>query len=187
MGMYISLHIEFRRGNNWHLLELDSPLFNNRPDERGLDDIRAYGCPLSFFEPFLNESRTHIRGGKELLSPELIDKIGDEDMLGYGVFMFVELLEYCQQLKAKFLDRVSQTGMFSLKKQLNRIENALLEGGVCRKPEYQEELESFEQLYDEFMHENEVFFSLANIVQVLVDVGNTDIIFSDIRLSYYID
>ena len=92
MGVDISLHIEIRRPDKWHLMNVTCPLWvkGNYGDE--IFDTEVYSCRYYHFRDFLNKATSHCSGNKDILSDEIRAKMKDDDQTGFGVFMFYDLI-----------------------------------------------------------------------------------------------
>lgn len=194
MGVDISFHIEIRRQNQWHLMTVDSPQWEKYENEDKIFKTEVYNVRYYHFEEFLNEAGSHIRGKKDILSPELQILLDDEDArMGYGVFMYDDLLLHCEALEKKLISGISHAGIYSIKAQLDRIEKRL--AGNDNTPEAEpsdereqlyEEVTPIEQMYDDFMWDYGCIFSLRDTVRALTTFGYTHIPTSDIRIFYLI-
>lgn len=89
MGVDISLHIEIRRQNQWHLMSVSCPFWEQHEHEYKIFDTQVYNVRYYHFRDFLDEACSHIRCNKDILSSELQALIDDEDAkMGYGVFVY---------------------------------------------------------------------------------------------------
>jgi hypothetical protein len=192
MGVDISLHIEIRRQNQWHLMSVSCPFWEQHEHEYKIFDTQVYNVRYYHFRDFLDEACSHIRCNKDILSSELQALIDDEDAkMGYGVFMYNDLLRHCESLEKKFISSISHAGIYAIKEQLDRIEEKLNNGSTKKKrsnkqEEHNEKMSPVEQMYDDFMWDYGCIFSLRDIVRALTTFGYTHISTSDIRLFYLI-
>lgn len=192
MGVDISLHIEIRRQNQWHLMSVSCPFWEQHEHEYKIFDTQVYNVRYYHFRDFLDEACSHIRCNKDILSSELQALIDNEDAkMGYGVFMYNDLLRHCESLEKKFISSISHAGIYAIKEQLDRIEEKLNNGSTKKKTsnkqeEHNERMSPVEQMYDDFMWDYGCIFSLRDIVRALTTFGYTHISTSDIRLFYLI-
>jgi hypothetical protein len=192
MGVDISLHIEIRQQNQWHLMTVDSPQWEKIENEDKIFETEVYNVRYYHFEEFLDEAGSHIRGKKDILSPELQLLLDDEDAkMGYGVFMYDDLLQHCEALEKKLISGISHAGIYSIKAQLDRIEQRLAgntpnEEPMDEREQLYEEVTPIEQMYSDFMWDYGCIFSLRDTVRALTTFGYTHILTSDIRLFYLI-
>lgn len=192
MGVDISLHIEVRKQNRWHLMKVSSPQWDETDYEYEIFETEVFNCRYRNFSDFLSESNSHRNCNKEILSDEL-QKILDEDGYNsvFGVFMFDELVHYCDTLEKKFISGISYAGIYSIKEQLDRIEKKLDRPDAnhetkeeCGRP--YEETTPIKQMYDDFMWDYGVLFRFRDTVQALTSFGYTHINKSDIRIFYLV-
>lgn len=192
MGVDISLHIEIRRQNQWHLMSVSCPFWEQHEHKYKIFDTQVYNVRYYHFRDFLDEACSHIRCNKDILSSELQALIDNEDAkMGYGVFMYNDLLRHCESLEKKFISSISHAGIYAIKEQLDRIEEKLNNGSTKKKTsnkqdEHNEKMSPVEQMYDNFMWDYGCIFSLRDIVRALTTFGYTHISTSDIRLFYLI-
>jgi len=194
MGVDISFHIEIRRQNQWHLMTVDSPQWEKYDNENNIFKTEVYNVRYYHFEDFLDEAGSHIQGKKEILSPELQLLLNDEyAKMGYGVFMYDDLLQHCEALEKKLISGISHAGIYSIKAQLDRIEQRLAGNGNTpdaepsdEREQLYEEVTPIEQMYDDFMWDYGCIFSLRDTVRALTTFGYTHISTSDIRIFYLI-
>ena len=147
MGVDISLHIEIRKQNQWHLMKVTSPQWEKTDHEYEIFESEVFNCRYYHFRDFLNEADTQRSRNKDILSEELQKVISeDEDDLnmGFGVFMFDEFVHHCDVLEKKLISGIAHAGIHSIKKQLNRIEAKL-----NNSPMDQGETEELDGLYEE--------------------------------------
>jgi hypothetical protein len=192
MGVDISLHIEIRRQNQWHLMTVDSPQWEKYEHEYKIFETEVYNVRYYHFEDFLDEADSHIQGKKDILSPELQLLLDDEDeRMGYGVFMYDDLLQHCEALEKKLISGISHAGIYSIKEQLDRIEKRLAgktpdEGPSDEREQRYEEVTPIEQMFKDFLWDYGCIFSLRDTVRALTTFGYTYIPTSDIRIFYLI-
>ncbi len=194
MGVDISLHIEIRKNNQWHLMTVTSPQWERCDNEYEIFDTEVYNCRYYHFQEFLANAETHIRGNKELLSEELRNKIDEDedgDEMEFGVFMFDDLVRHCGGLKMTLISDISHAGIYSIKEQLDRIEAKLDKGTPSKstekkREELYEEVTSMEQMYKDFMWDYGCLFRFRDTVQALTSFGYNLIPDSDIRIFYLI-
>ena len=191
MGVDISLHIEIRKEEKWHLMTIDSPLL--RQDyEYDIFRTQVFNCRYYHFRHFLESAQTHIDRKIEILSEELQKKLeNDDDNMGFGVFMFDELVNHCDTLEKELLSNLTNAGIYAIREQLNRIGQKLENGTTDKKSEMEEEsneerITPIEQVHDDFMWENGCIFGLRDTVLALTSIGFTHISHSDIRIFYLI-
>ena len=70
MGVDISLHIEIRKQNQWHLMTVTSPQWEKNDHEYEIFNTEVFNCRYYHFRDFLNEADTHKSRNKEILSEE---------------------------------------------------------------------------------------------------------------------
>ena len=58
MGVDISLHIEIRRQNQWHLMSVSCPLWEQHDHEYKIFDTQVYNVRYYHFRDFLDEALT---------------------------------------------------------------------------------------------------------------------------------
>ena len=75
MGVDISLHIEIRKQNQWHLMTVTSPQWEKNDHEYEIFNTEVFNCRYYHFRDFLNEADTHKSRNKEILSEELLSSI----------------------------------------------------------------------------------------------------------------
>ena len=192
MGVDISLHIEIRKRNQWHLMTVTSPQWDKSDYEDEIFETEVYNCRYYHFQDFLAEAETHRRGNKELLSEELqrkIDENGEE--MEFGIFMFDDLVRHCDGLKMMLISGISHAGIYSIKEQLDRIEAKLDKGSPAKstekkREELYEEVTPIEQMYKDFMWDYGCLFRFRDTVQALTSFGYNLIPDSDIRIFYLI-
>ena len=111
MGVDISLHIEIRRQDKWHLMNVTCPLWvkGNYGDE--IFDTEVYSCRYYHFRDFLNKAASHCSGNRDILSEEIRAKMKDNEQTGFGVFMFPDLEKYCDQLEKSLISSLSHAGI----------------------------------------------------------------------------
>ena len=192
MGVDISLHIEIRQQNQWHLMTVTSPQWEKSDNEYEIFKTEVFNCRYRHFSDFLSESNSHRSRNKEILSEEL-QKILDEDDYnsGFGVFMFDELVHYCDTLEKKLISGISCAGIYSIKEQLDRIEKKLDNPDANRETKEEcerpyEETTPIEQMYEDFMWDYGLLFRFRDTVQALTSFGYTHIDESDVRIFYLI-
>ena len=59
MGVDISLHIEVRKQNQWHLMKVSSPLWDESDHEYEIFETEVFNCRYRHFSDFLSESNSH--------------------------------------------------------------------------------------------------------------------------------
>ena len=192
MGVDISLHIEIRKQNQWHLMKVTSPQWDESDHEYEIFETEVFNCRYRHFSDFLSESNSHRSCNKIILSEEL-QKILDEDDYnsGFGVFMFDELVHYCHVLEKKLISGIAHAGIYSIKEQLNRIEAKLnncpmAHGEAEEQGELYEDVTPIDQMYEDFMWDYGLLFRFLDTVQALTSFGYTHINESDVRIFYLI-
>lgn len=85
MGVDISLHIEVRRRDEWHLMTFQSPFWET-DNEYPIFNTEVYNCRYHHFDGFLDDAPSHTRNKKDILSAELQQKLDEND--SFGTFMF---------------------------------------------------------------------------------------------------
>ena len=75
MGVDISLHIEIRKQNQWHLMTVTSPQWEKNDHEYEIFNTEVFNCRYYHFRDFLNEADTHRSRNKTILSAELQEMI----------------------------------------------------------------------------------------------------------------
>lgn len=192
MGVDISLHIEIRKQNEWHLMTFDIPLLkkDQNEEEYPIFETEVYNRRYRYFDEFLEEAPSHTRRKKDILSPELQAKLEDDD--SFGTFMFDDLEKHCDNLEKLFISGISHAGIFTIKQQLDRIEQKLDKGSKNtspaedREPTY-EEVTPLEQMYEDFMWDYGCLFRFRDTVRALTSLGSyCGIDSSDIRIFYLI-
>ena len=93
MGVDISLHIEIRQHNKWHLMKVTSPQWEETDHEYEIFETEVFNCRYRHFSDFLAKSNSHRSRNKEILSEEL-QKILDEDDNNSGSVYFC-LTNWC--------------------------------------------------------------------------------------------
>lgn len=193
MGVDISLHIEIRRQNQWHLMTFSSPFIKRHEHDDSIFDTQVFNCRYYHFREFIEDAASHRRGNKEILSKELQEKLSDEDSggIGFGTFMFDDLQKHCDYLEKLLLSGITHAGIWSIKEQLDRIESKLVEGTNAAIPaekreENYEETTPIEKMYEDFMWDYGCIFRLRDTVRALTSIGYTSIDDSNIRLFYLI-
>ena len=192
MGVDISLHIEIRKQNQWNLMKATSPQWDKTNHEYEIFNTEVFNCRYYHFRDFLEESNTHRSRNKDILSEEVQKLIDDDDYnMGFGVFMFDDLVHYCDSLEKKLLSGIAHAGIYSIKEQLNRIE-AKLDNGLTAKTTKEEQdvlyedVTPIEQMYEDFMWDYGLLFRFRDIVQALTSFGYNHIDKSDVRIFYLV-
>ena len=192
MGVDISLHIEIRKQNQWHLMTVTSPQWEKTDHEYEIFNTEVFNCRYYHFRDFLNEADTHKSRNKDILSEELQKLISDDDYdMGFGVFMFSDIVHYCDKLEKKLLSGIAHAGIYSIKEQLNRIEAKLdngssVESAAEERHELYEDVTPIEQMYEDFMWDYGLLFRFRDTVQALMSFGYNYINESDVRIFYLV-
>lgn len=192
MGVDISLHIEIRKQKEWHLMTIDIPLLKDDKyeEEYPIFETEVYNCRYYHFDEFLNKAPSHTRGKKDILSLALQAKL-DEDV-SFGTFMFNDLEKHCDNLEKQFISGISHAGIFTIKEQLDRIEQKLDKGKGYTPPDEDwertyEEVTPIEQMYEDFIWDYGCLFRFRDIVRALTSLGSyCGIGSADIRIFYLI-
>lgn len=146
MGVDISLHIEIRKQNEWHLMTFDITLLKqDYHHEYLIFDTEVYNRRYHHFDEFLDEAPSHTRCKKDILSAELQMKLENDDC--FGTFMFDDLEKHCNKLEKLFISGITHAGIFTIKQQLDRIEQKLNDGANYSPP-----AEERERTYEEIVH-----------------------------------
>lgn len=134
MGVDISLHIEIRKQKEWHLMTFDIPLLKEDAyeDNSPIFETEVYNRRYHNFQDFLEDAPSHTRGKKDILSTELQAKLEEYDC--FGTFMFDDLEKHCDNLEKLFISGISHAGIFTIKQQLDRIEQKLEKGSNYTPP-----------------------------------------------------
>ena len=192
MGVDISLHIEIRKQNQWHLMKVTSPQWEKTDHEYEIFESEVFNCRYYHFRDFLNEADTHRSRNKDILSDELQKMINEDDFdMGFGVFMFDDLVHHCDVLEKKLISGIAHAGSHSIKKQLNRIEaklnnSPMAQGETEEQDELYEDVTPIEQMYEDFMWDYGLLFRFRDTVQALTSFGYNHIDESDVRIFYLI-
>ncbi len=192
MGVDISLHIEIRKQNQWHLMKVTSPQWEKTDHEYEIFESEVFNCRYYHFRDFLNEADTHRSRNKDILSDELQKMINEDDFdMGFGVFMFDDLVHHCDVLEKKLISGIAHAGIHSIKKQLNRIEaklnnSPMAQGETEEQDELYEDVTPIEQMYEDFMWDYGLLFRFRDTVQALTSFGYNHIDESDVRIFYLI-
>ena len=192
MGVDISLHIEIRKQNQWHLMKVTSPQWEKTDHEYEIFESEVFNCRYYHFRDFLNEADTHRSRNKDILSDELQKMINEDDFdMGFGVFMFDDLVHHCDVLEKKLISGIAHAGIHSIKKQLNRIEaklnnSPMAQGEKEEQDELYEDVTPIEQMYEDFMWDYGLLFRFRDTVQALTSFGYNHIDESDVRIFYLI-
>ncbi len=192
MGVDISLHIEIRKQNQWHLMKVTSPQWEKTDHEYEIFESEVFNCRYYHFRDFLNEADTHRSRNKTILSDELQKMINEDDFdMGFGVFMFDDLVHHCDVLEKKLISGIAHAGIHSIKKQLNRIEaklnnSPMAQGETEEQDELYEDVTPIEQMYEDFMRDYGLLFRFRDTVQALTSFGYNHIDESDVRIFYLI-
>ena len=192
MGVDISLHIEIRKQNQWHLMKVTSPQWEKPNHEYEIFNSEVFNCRYYHFQDFLEEANSHRSRNKDILSEELRQMLDEEDFnMGFGVFMFDDLVHHCDSLEKKLLSGIAHAGIYSIKEQLNRIEAKLNNsptdyGAAEEQDERYEDVTPIEQMYEDFMWDNGLLFRFRDTVQALTSFGYTHINESDVRIFYLV-
>lgn len=192
MGVDISLHIEIRKQKEWHLMTFDIPLLKDdeSEEEYPIFETEVYNRRYHHFDEFLKDAPSHTRNKKEILSPELQAKLDEDD--SFGTFMFDDLEKHCGELEKLFISGISHAGIFTIKQQLDRIEQKLDKGSKSNPPAKDrertyEEVTPIEQMYEDFMWDYGCLFRFRDTVRALTSLGSySGIDSSDIRIFYLI-
>ena len=192
MGVDISLHIEIRKQNQWHLMKVTSPQWEKTDHEYEIFESEVFNCRYYHFRDFLNEADTHRSRNKDILSDELQKMINEDDFdIGFGVFMFDDLVHHCDVLEKKLISGIAHAGIHSIKKQLNRIEaklnnSPMAQGETEEQDKLYEDVTPIEQMYEDFMWDYGLLFRFRDTVQALTSFGYNHIDKSDVRIFYLI-
>ena len=192
MGVDISLHIEIRQQNQWHLMKVTSPQWEEPDHGYEIFNTEVFNCRYYHFRDFLEEANSHRSRNKDILSEELQQMLDEEDFnMGFGVFMFDDLVHHCDSLEKKLLSGIAHAGIYSIKEQLNRIEAKLNNsptdyGAAEEQDERYEDVTPIEQMYEDFMWDNGLLFRFRDTVQALTSFGYTHINESDVRIFYLV-
>ena len=192
MGVDISLHIEIRKQNQWHLMKVTSPQWEKTDHEYEIFESEVFNCRYYHFRDFLNEADTHRSRNKDILSDELQKMINEDDFdMGFGVFIFDDLVHHCDVLEKKLISGIAHAGIHSIKKQLNRIEaklnnSPMAQGETEEQDELYEDVTPIEQMYEDFMWDYGLLFRFRDTVQALTSFGYNHIDESDVRIFYLI-
>ena len=192
MGVDISLHIEIRKQNQWNLMKVTSPQWEKPDHEYEIFNSEVFNCRYYHFRDFLEEADSHRSRNKDILSEEVQKLIDDEDYnMGFGVFMFDDLVHHCDSLEKKLLSGIAHAGIYSIKEQLNRIEAKLNNsptdyGATEEQDECYEDVTPIEQMYEDFMWDYGLLFRFRDTVRALTSFGYTHINESDVRIFYLV-
>ena len=192
MGVDISLHIEIRKQNQWHLMKVTSPQWEKTDHEYEIFESEVFNCRYYHFRDFLNEAESHRSRNKDILSDELQKMINEDDFdMGFGVFIFDDLVHHCDVLEKKLISGIAHAGIHSIKKQLNRIEaklnnSPMAQGETEEQDELYEDVTPIEQMYEDFMWDYGLLFRFRDTVQALTSFGYNHIDESDVRIFYLI-
>ena len=192
MGVDISLHIEIRKQREWHLMTFDIPLLKKDvyKEEYPIFETEVFNRRYRHFNEFLEDAPSHRHNNKEFLSPELQAKLNNDD--SFGTFMFDDLEKHCNNLEKLFISGISHAGIFTIKQQLDRIEQKLDKGAEYTPPAEErektyEEVTPIEQMYEDFMWDYGCLFRFRDTVRALTSLGcYSGINSSDIRIFYLI-
>ena len=192
MGVDISLHIEIRKQNQWHLMKVTSPQWEKTDHEYEIFESEVFNCRYYHFRDFLDEAESHRSRNKDILSDELQKMINEDDFdMGFGVFIFDDLVHHCDVLEKKLISGIAHAGIHSIKKQLNRIEaklnnSPMAQGETEEQDELYEDVTPIEQMYEDFMWDYGLLFRFRDTVQALTSFGYNHIDESDVRIFYLI-
>ncbi len=192
MGVDISLHIEIRKQNQWHLMKVTSPQWEKTDHEYEIFESEVFNCRYYHFRDFLNEAESHRSRNKDILSDELQKMINEDDFdMGFGVFIFDDLVHHCDVLEKKLISGIAHAGIHSIKKQLNRIEaklnnSPMAQGETEEQDKLYEDVTPIEQMYEDFMWDYGLLFRFRDTVQALTSFGYNHIDESDVRIFYLI-
>ncbi len=164
MGVDISLHLEIRRQDKWRLMNVTCPLWvkenhGNKIFDTNVTcplwvkenhgnkifDTEVYSCRYYHFRDFLNKAPSHCSDNRDILSEEIRAKLKDDDQTGFGVFMFPDLEKHCDQLEKMLLSSLSHAGIYSIRQQLDRIEQKL--DGTSNDAPTEKREEVYEDVY----------------------------------------
>ena len=160
MGVDISLHIEIRKQNQWHLMTVTSPQWEKNDHEYEIFNTEVFNCRYYHFRDFLNEADTHKSRNKEILSEELLSSIAHA-----GIYSIKEQLN---RIEAK-LDNGSTS-----------------ESDSEKQHELYEDVTPIEQMYEGFMWDYGLLFRFRDTVQALTSFGYNSIDESDVRIFYLV-
>ncbi len=193
MGVDIAFYIEVRNQENWVRLHFKPPFKTEEEAYQSYWDTDCFFCRYYHFTDFLNEARSNIRGGpKERICKEIAEHLEEDD--SYGTFMFVDLVEYCEEAEKKMFASLTNAGLFPVKQQLDRIESILkaIHPETGRKDEPQEEDDSEDiyysavEIYEEYTSEYYCVRHLRDIVSGIVAACHPYVEESDVRIFYLI-
>lgn len=173
-------------------MTFDIPLLKDDKyeEEYPIFETEVFNRRYRHFDEFLNEAPSHSRGKKDILSPELQAKLDEDD--SFGTFMFDDLEKHCDNLEKLFISGISHAGIFTIKEQLDRIEQKLDKGKNYTPPAEDrertyEEVTPIEQMYEDFMWDYGCLFRFRDTVRALTSLGSyCGIDSSDIRIFYLI-
>ena len=173
-------------------MKVTSPQWEKTDHEYEIFNTEGFNCRYYHFRDFLNEADTHKSRNKNILSEELQSLIDEDDFnMGFGVFMFSDMVHYCDTLEKKLISGIAHAGIYSIKEQLNRIEKKLENptADLTVKEECErlyEEKTPIEQMYEDFMWDYGLLFRFRDTVQALTSFGYTHIDESDVRIFYLV-
>ncbi len=186
------MHIEIRKQNQWHLMKVTSPQWEKTDHEYEIFESEVFNCRYYHFRDFLDEAESHRSRNKDILSDELQKMINEDDFdMGFGVFMFDDLVHHCDVLEKKLISGIAHAGIHSIKKQLNRIEaklnnSPMAQGETEEQDKLYEDVTPIEQMYEDFMWDYGLLFRFRDTVQALTSFGYNHIDESDVRIFYLI-
>ena len=192
MGVDIAFYIEVRNQENWVRLHF-KPSFATKVDtDQSYWNTDCYFCRYYHFTKFLDEAASHIRGGpRERICKEIAEHLEDDD--SYGTFMFVDLVEYCEEVEKKMFASLANAGLYPMKHQLNRIESILksihpvTEGKDTEEGDGNEGMYySAAEIYEEYTSEHYCVRHLRDIVSGIVAACHPYVEESDVRIFYLI-
>ncbi len=173
-------------------MKVTSPQWEKTDHEYKIFESEVFNCRYYHFRDFLDEAESHRSRNKDILSDELQKMINEDDFdMGFGVFMFDDLVHHCDVLEKKLISGIAHAGIHSIKKQLNRIEaklnnSPMAQGETEEQDELYEDVTPIEQMYEDFMWDYGLLFRFRDTVQALTSFGYNHIDESDVRIFYLI-
>lgn len=193
MGVDIAFYIEVRNQENWVRLHFKPPFETKEEPYQSYWDTDCFFCRYYHFTDFLNEARSNIRGGpKERICKEIAEHLEEDD--SYGTFMFVDLVEYCEEVEKKMFASLANAGLYPMKQQLDRIESILKaihpvtekDGDSEEEDDNEDMYYSAAEIYEEYTSEHYCVRHLRDIVSGIVAACHPYVEESDVRIFYLI-
>lgn len=193
MGIDIDFHVEVRNQEEWVRLHFIPPFVTEAERDARFWNTGCYVCRYHNFRDFLEVAASHVSGGsKGRFSKDIAAHL--DGVLGYGTFMFEDLVAYCEKEEEKLLERLDGAGLFLMKRQLDRMESSIglflkaagVRDGSADAGAGDEPFRSASEIYEDFLDRHYCVRFLCGIVRGVIAVCSPYVQESDVRIFYRI-